>query len=103
MLVDVGMAVGATVTHVGEHRLDVTLGAGNALVHATQGIAGLAVIKLRKVANWRPSAIGVAVLAGDIQISVGAMGGRSRGLRLRTFGSARKKRKQRQDQIDVKH
>ena len=65
-LVDVGMAVGAFLTDVGEDWFDVALGAGDALVHATERIAGLAMIKLGDVADRFPSTLSVAILAWDI-------------------------------------
>lgn len=52
--VNVGVAVLATLPHVGEHRLDVALRAGHRLVHATQRILRLIVVKLRNGANRMP-------------------------------------------------
>src|SRR5271165_4619467 len=66
-LVNIGVAVGASLTYVGEDRLDVALGASYTLVHAAERVPRLAVIKLRDVADWFPCAEGVAILAGDIQ------------------------------------
>lgn len=65
-LVDIGMAVGAFLAHVCEHRLGMALGATDPLVHAAQRKSGLVVIELRNIADRLPSAQGVAVLAGDV-------------------------------------
>lgn len=64
--VDVGMAVSAPLSNVGEDRLDVALRASHVLMHAAQRITRLTVIKLRNVADRLPSTKGVAILAGDI-------------------------------------
>jgi len=55
-LVDIGVAVGAFLAHVCEHRLGVALRATDPLVHAAQRKAGLVVVKLRNIAYWLPSA-----------------------------------------------
>ena len=69
-LVNIGMAVLAAVSDVGEHWFDVALNAGHRLVHAAQRIARLIVIEFRNRADRPPSVGRVAVLTGDIQIAV---------------------------------
>ena len=81
-LVNVGMAVLATLPHVGEHRLHVALDTGHRLVHAPQRVAGLIVIEFGNGANRLPRVGGMAVLAGNIQVAMGAVG--SGGLRVRS-------------------
>jgi len=70
--VDIGVAVGALLAHVGEHRLGVALGATDSLVHAAQRKSGLVMVELGDTADWLPSVQGVAVLAGNIQGAVWA-------------------------------
>ena len=72
-LVNVGMAVLAALADAGEYRLHVTLYAGHRGVHAGQRIFRLIVIELRKSADRFPGACRVAVLAGNIQVSVRAV------------------------------
>ena len=67
---DVGVTVAALAANIGEDGLDVTLRATDALVHAAQRISCLVVIEFRNLADRTPSAKGVAVLAGDVQVSV---------------------------------
>lgn len=66
-LVNVGMAIGAFLTHIGKDRFDVALRASHSLMHAAERVPRLAMIKLRNVADGFPSTEGVAILAGDIQ------------------------------------
>ena len=68
--VDVGMAVGALVSYVREDRLRMALGTGNVLVHAAQGITCLVVIEFGDGANRFPPYRRVAILTGNVQISV---------------------------------
>lgn len=72
-LVNIGMAVGALLAHIGEHRPGVALGATDPLVHAAQRKSGLAVVELRDIADRLPPAQGVTVLAGDVQRPVRAL------------------------------
>ncbi len=67
---DVGVAVLATLADAGEHWLYMALNAGDGGVHAAQGILRLIVIELRNSADRLPCACGMAVLAGNVQISV---------------------------------
>ena len=73
-LVNVGVAVLAAFAHVAEYRLHVTLRTRHILVHAAQWITGLVVIEFRHRADRLPAFRCVAVLAGDIQTAVWAMG-----------------------------
>lgn len=63
-LVNVGVAVRASLAHVGENGLQVTLCAGHLLVQAAQWELGLTVIEFGDGANRFPSSRRVAVLAG---------------------------------------
>ena len=67
-LVNVGVAVCAFTSHVGEHRIGVALGTAHTPVHAPQWIARLIVIEFGDIANGLPSAEGVTILARDIQL-----------------------------------
>jgi hypothetical protein len=71
---NIGVAVLAASAHVAEHRFHMALRAGHILVQAAQGVTGLVVIEFRNGANWLPALSGMAVLAGNIQIAVWAMG-----------------------------
>jgi len=72
--VNVGVAVGAFLTHVAEDRLDVALRAGHGLMHAAEWVPRLVMIKLRDAADRSPPTEGVAILAGDIQRAMRAAG-----------------------------
>ena len=80
-LVEVSMAVGALVADIGEHHFGMAAGAGDTFVQAAQGETRLVVIELRHGTDWFPAIDGVAILAGKIQIAMGAARVR-RGLRL---------------------
>lgn len=98
-LMNVGMAVGASLTHVSKDRLDVALGTSHVLVHSPERISCLIVIKFRNVADRLPSAEGMAILAGNIQRAMrAARTGRS--LPLRGSGNSGGEQQQRHDQID---
>ena len=82
-LVNIRMAVLASLPNVGEYRLDVALDAGDRLVHAAQRVARLIMIKLRNRPDGFPSGRRMAVLTRKVQIPVWTM--RTSGcLRLRT-------------------
>lgn len=66
----VGVAVLALLSDVSEQGIDVALLAGHLGMHASQGIGGLVVIKLRVLADRHPCRRGVAVLARSFQRSV---------------------------------
>jgi len=87
------MAILAALPNVGEYGPDVTLGAGDGLMHAAQWIFCLVVVEFRNGAD-RPPRIGrVAVLAGYVQVSVWAVRS-SRGLcpgKTRSSGECQKK------------
>jgi len=68
--VNIGVAVLAVLTDVGENHLLVTSGAGNRSVHSAQGITSPIVIEFRDGADWLPAVRSVAVLAGNRQIAV---------------------------------
>lgn len=61
-LVNVGVAILANVSNVGENRPDVTLSAAHRLVHAAQRIFRQVVIEFRNSADWFPCVRRVAVL-----------------------------------------
>ena len=71
-LVEVGMAIDTLVADIGEHHFGMATGTVNAFVHAAQWEARLAVIKLGHGTDRFPAIYGVAVLAGKVQIAVGA-------------------------------
>jgi hypothetical protein len=75
---NIGVAVSAFVAHVAEHGIAVALNAGNVLVQAAQGVPGFAMVELGDAADRFPSRKRVAVLAGDVQITVGTASGRGR-------------------------
>ena len=76
--VNVGVAVCAIRAHVGEHRLGMALRASHSLVQAAQRVLGLIMVELGDRANRLPAHRGVAVLAGDVQVAVGAPRNRAR-------------------------
>lgn len=67
---NIGVAVGAILADVSEHRLNVALGASNLVMHAAQGIVGLAVIEFRDGSDRLPTGVSVAIFAGDRERSV---------------------------------
>src|SRR5215469_17730093 len=69
-LVDVSVAILAVLSNAGKYRPDVTLGAGDRLMHAPQRIFGLIVVEFRNGADRPPRIGGVAVLARYAQVSV---------------------------------
>ena len=88
-LVNVGVAILATLSNIGENRPDVTFSAVHRPVHAAQRIFRLVVIEFRSSADWLPCARGVAVLARNVQVAVRAV--RTSGhLRMCTLRSCRK-------------
>lgn len=76
--VNVGVAVRAIHTYIGEHRLGVALRAGHSLVQSAQRILGLIMVELGNRTNRLPSHRGVTVLAGDVQVAVRAPRNRAR-------------------------
>lgn len=98
-LVDVGVAIGTSGTHIGKDWLGVTLVASHILVHAAQRIFGLIVIEFRDGPDGLPPNRGVTVLAGNIQIPV-----RTPGLRnvLALPAGRSISRRERQQQTDQK-
>lgn len=69
---NVGMAIGAVCSSVREDRLGVALGASHPFMQAAQRIPCFVVIELRNRSNGLPSRRGVTVLAGNVQVAVGA-------------------------------
>lgn len=65
--VDVGVAIGAILPHVGKDPLQVALRASDLLVHAAQGVARFVVVKLGDSADGAPAGVGVAILTRDSQ------------------------------------
>ena len=70
--VDVGVAIGAGVSDVGEDELGVALRARDVFVHAAQRITGLVMVEFGDAADRLPCREGMAVLTGDVQIPVRA-------------------------------
>ncbi len=75
---NVGMTILAALAHVAEYRLGVALRTSDRRVHAAQRVSRLIVIEFRHRASRGPAVCGVAVLAGNVQISVRAVGSTSR-------------------------
>lgn len=67
---NVSVAIGALVTHVGENRAGMTLGARHASMHTAQRESCAAMIELRNIADRLPRGERVAVLTWDVQRSV---------------------------------
>jgi len=66
----VGMAILAVAAHVGEHRIDVAFLARHSHMHATQGVTGFSVIKLRFAADRFPRRGAMAVLTRNLHRAV---------------------------------
>lgn len=71
--VNISVTVLTVLSSIGEHRLDMALGASDRLVHAAQRVFRLIVIEFRNRANRLPCARCVAILTGDVQVSVRTM------------------------------
>ena len=66
--VDIGVAIRALLSNVGEDRLRVAQAAGHAFVHAAQRIAGLnSVVELRYGPDGSPTGGGVAIAARNLE------------------------------------
>jgi hypothetical protein len=70
-LVNIGVAVLAALTDIGENHLYVTLDTSHAGMHTAQRITRLVVVEFRNCADRLPSIRRVAVLARDGQTAVG--------------------------------
>jgi hypothetical protein len=82
--VNIGVAIRAFRAGVAEYQVSVALAARDSFVHAAQRKLGVIVIKFGNVANRLPRGKGMAVLTGEIQVSVrAARGGVSGALRWR--------------------
>ena len=68
--VNVGMAVLAPLSYIGEHRLDVALRASHGLMHTAQRISGLIMVEFRNGTDRTPGRCRVAVLARYVQVLV---------------------------------
>ena len=73
--VNIGMAVRALRSHVGEHQARVTQAALHGFVHAAQWIARLVMIEFRKIADGLPAGEGVTILTSLVQRAVRAARG----------------------------
>ncbi len=98
--VDVGMAIGALLAHVGEDRPAVTLRAGDRLVHAAKRIARGVVVELRIIADRLPAAERVTVLARDGKRAVGTARA-SRACRLRHWSGSTQTEREREQQQET--
>ena|SRR5208283_924036 len=97
--VNVCVAVLAPLSNVGENRLDVTLDAGDRLVHAAQGITRLIVIEFRNCSYGLPPVRGVAVLTWSSEIAVRTVR-TTISLTLRASRSCGKRQHQHSNQIE---
>lgn len=70
--VDIRVTISAVLADIGEDGVDVAFAAFHFLVHAAQGVMGLVVIEFDDRANGPPTRGGVAILARDVQIAMGA-------------------------------
>jgi len=95
---NIGMAILASLSHIGEHRFHVTLGAGHRLVHAPKRVSRPIVIKFRNRADRPPRVGGMTVLARNVQIPVRTVG-TSRRLCLRVPRSYREHQEHRRNQM----
>ena len=86
--VNVCMAVLAALADIRENRLDVALGAAHRRMHSSQRIPRLIVIEFRVRAGGLPRSRSMAILTGEVEISVWTM--RSRGI-LRLCSSGKKR------------
>jgi hypothetical protein len=74
--VNIGVTISAVFPDIGENRIQVTLGAGNFLVHSAEGIAGLIVIEFWIGTYGAPTGGDVTVLTGNGQRAMGTSGTR---------------------------
>jgi len=68
--VDIGVAVLALISNVGENQVGVAVLTAHAFVHPPQRETSLAVIELKHVAEWLPTLGCMAILAGDLYRTV---------------------------------
>ena len=62
---DVGVAIGALLSNVGENRLGVASGARHLLMHAAERVARRVVVEFGNCANGGPTCVRVAIFAGS--------------------------------------
>ena len=98
-LMNISVAVLASLSDIGEHGLHVALNAGHRLVQAAQRVARLIVIEFWNRTDWFPSGSGVAVLTRNVQISVRTVRA-SGSLRLRASRNSGKRQQQHCNQIE---
>jgi len=67
---DVRVAIGAVLAHVGENRLGVASGAGHFFVHAAKRVARAVMVEFRNGANRGPTGVGVAIFTGNVEGTV---------------------------------
>lgn len=67
---NVGVATGAVLANIGEHRFRVASRAGNFFVHAAQRVSRTVVIKFGDGADRSPTNVGVAIFASSVQWTV---------------------------------
>jgi hypothetical protein len=72
-LMNIGVAVLATLADVCEHHFYVARSASYSSMHAAQRIMRLTVIELRNRADWPPAICGMAILAGKRQLAMRTM------------------------------
>ena len=72
---NIGVAVGALISHIGEDHFHVALGAGHRSMHSTQRIRGLAMVEVGHRPDGLPAQAGVALLTGDCQRAMRASRG----------------------------
>jgi len=74
-LVNIGVAILASLSHVGEYRLGMALRAGHLFMHAAKRILSLIVVEFGNRADWPPACGRVAILArygkGTVRTSSG--------------------------------
>jgi hypothetical protein len=68
--VNVGVAIGALLSNVGENRLSVASRAGYLFVHAAKGVSRAVVAKFRNGANRGPARACMAIFARNVQRAV---------------------------------
>ena len=95
---NVGMAVLAALTDVGENHLDVAAGAGYGSVHTAQRIACLVMVELGHGTDRFPAIRRVTVLAGNGQVTVRRMRA-FRGLRAPAFPESGKSKDQKKNEF----
>lgn len=68
--VNVGVAIGAVLSNVGENRLGVASRAGHFFMHAAQRVARGVVVEFGNGPNGGPACVRVAIFAGNVEGAV---------------------------------